>query len=219
MPAEAAFQAQAGAACGTRASCMHGMRNMQLAGSPAVANRPAEAALCLESRASIWTRIYHPNMPDLAGTFLRTKQAHTNMRPLDGRDLLAPCASLPPYRSTSRGRMRGIGATCTAPTTHGRFERMTARNTARSAQAARTQRRRRSVRTVSSSLAATESLGVSPQTADWLAVSIVCITREDPRDESRVRRPGDRHAPMIRQESEGGISRRVRRQPGADACT
>jgi hypothetical protein len=39
---------------------------------------------------------------------------------LDGR------ASLPPCRGTSRGRMRGVGATCTAPTTHGRPKRMKA---------------------------------------------------------------------------------------------
>jgi hypothetical protein len=40
---------------------------------------------------------------------------------LDGRGLPAPCASLPPpLRCTSRGRMRGVGATCTAPTTQGR---------------------------------------------------------------------------------------------------
>jgi hypothetical protein len=34
---------------------------MQLACSQARPNRLAEAALCLESRASIWTRVYHPN--------------------------------------------------------------------------------------------------------------------------------------------------------------
>ena len=57
------------AVCGTRASRMHGIRNVQLAGSPAVANRPAEAARCLESCASTRTRVYHPNMPDSARTF------------------------------------------------------------------------------------------------------------------------------------------------------
>ncbi len=51
------------------ASRMHGIRNVHLVGSPAVANRPADAVLCLESRASICTRVYHPNMPDLARTF------------------------------------------------------------------------------------------------------------------------------------------------------
>ena len=37
---------------------------------------------------------------------------------LDGRDLLAPFASLPRCRGTNRERMRGVGATrtCTAPT-------------------------------------------------------------------------------------------------------
>ena len=53
------------AACGTRPSRMHLITNMPLAGSPAVANRPAEAARCLESRASTRTRVYHPQpMPD-----------------------------------------------------------------------------------------------------------------------------------------------------------
>ena len=68
------------AACGTRASRMHSTRNMLLAGSPAVANRPAEAARCLESRASTRTRVYHPNMPDVARTYC----AHS--RPIPIRD-------------------------------------------------------------------------------------------------------------------------------------
>ena len=55
------------AACGTRASRMHSTRNMQLARSPAVASRPAEAARCFEvafkppGRASTIR-----NMPDVA---------------------------------------------------------------------------------------------------------------------------------------------------------
>ena len=44
----AAFQSMPAAACGTHASRMHGIRNLQLAGSPAVASRPAEAARCFE---------------------------------------------------------------------------------------------------------------------------------------------------------------------------
>jgi hypothetical protein len=100
------------------------------AGSPAVASRPAEAALCLQSRVRISSRAYHPNMAALARTSC-TQQALTNMRPapslrLTGRDLIAPCASLPSYRWTSRGRMRGVGATCTAPKTHGLPKRMPA---------------------------------------------------------------------------------------------
>jgi hypothetical protein len=76
------------AACGTRASRMHGVRNAQLAVSPAVANRPAEAALCLESRASTMAHVYHPNM-DFAKTFTACAyQYATNASlRLDGRDL------------------------------------------------------------------------------------------------------------------------------------
>ncbi len=55
---------------------------MQLAGSHAVANKPAEAALCLESRASIYLdarlRSEHAGFGE---NVLRTKQAHTDPRP------------------------------------------------------------------------------------------------------------------------------------------
>jgi hypothetical protein len=67
MPPEAAFPTQAN--CCLRAFRMHRIRKLQLAGSPAVAKRPGEAALCLESRASMWTRVYHPNMPESARAF------------------------------------------------------------------------------------------------------------------------------------------------------
>jgi hypothetical protein len=67
----------------------------------------------LESHASIWTRAHHVNVPHIAGTSC----APSRLKRLDGRDLLAPCALLPPYRWTSRGGMRGVGATCAAPTT------------------------------------------------------------------------------------------------------
>ena len=118
------------AACGTRASRMHSTRNMKLAGSPAVASRPAEAARCLESRASTRTRVYHricQTWRELSAHTAGPYQYATTARfRSDGCDLLAPCASLPPCRGTSRGRMRGVGATCTAPTTHGRLKRMKA---------------------------------------------------------------------------------------------
>ncbi len=147
MPPEPAFQTQACAAArGTRASRMHGIRSVQLAGSPAVASRPAKAARCLESRASTRTRVYrgcavlrvtceHPDasLPSAICQIWRERPAHTagpyqyttnaSFR-LDGRDLLAPCASLPPFRGTSRGRMRGVGATCPTKTTTGRPKRM-----------------------------------------------------------------------------------------------
>jgi hypothetical protein len=160
------------AACGTRASRMHSTRNMQLAGSPAVASRPAEAARCLESRESTRTRVYHPQYarcqrecPEhIAGPY----QCATNASlKLDGRDWLAPCASLRPYRWTPRGRMRGVGATCTAPTTHGRTKRMAAPECCKTARdervAAFPSERRRSPRS-------DRSLGVSPaHRRDWLA--------------------------------------------------
>jgi hypothetical protein len=41
----------------------HGIRNVQLAGSPAVASRPAEAVLCLESGVDTRTRVWHRNTP------------------------------------------------------------------------------------------------------------------------------------------------------------
>ncbi len=68
------------AACGMRASRMLVIRSMSLAGSPAVANRPAESARCLESRASTRTRVYHPNMPDVGRTYC------ANSRPVPIRD-------------------------------------------------------------------------------------------------------------------------------------
>jgi hypothetical protein len=70
------------APCGTRASRMHVTKSMQLAGSPAVASRPAEAARCLEVACE------HPDarLPsEYAGAgvkVLRTQQAHTNTRPM-----------------------------------------------------------------------------------------------------------------------------------------
>jgi hypothetical protein len=66
--------------------------------------------MCLESHAIIWTGVYHQNnrICRIGENFLRIQQAHTRMRQyannaslrLDGRDLLAPCASIPPYRWT-----------------------------------------------------------------------------------------------------------------------
>ena len=59
---------------------MHGNRNVQLVGSLAVANRLAEAVLCLESRPSTRTRVYHPNMPDLAIPFCAHSRPMTPIR-------------------------------------------------------------------------------------------------------------------------------------------
>jgi hypothetical protein len=117
------------AASGTRPSRMHCIMNMPLAGSPAAANRPAEAARCFE----VACEPPDARLPSAICQMWRERPAHTagpyqyatnsGFR-LDGHDLLAPCASLPPHRWTSRCRMRGVGATCTAPTTHGHHKRM-----------------------------------------------------------------------------------------------
>ena len=125
------FRRMPAAASGTRPSRMHRIRNAQLAGSPAVASRPAEAARCFE----VACEPPDARLPSAICQMWRKLTAHTagpyqyatnaSFRS-DGRDLLAPCASLPPCRGTSRGRMRGVGATCTAPTTHGRPKRMPA---------------------------------------------------------------------------------------------
>ena len=66
------------AASGTRPSRMHFIMNMPLAGSPAVASRPAEAARCFEVACE------HPDtrLPSeyarCGENVLRTQQAHTN---------------------------------------------------------------------------------------------------------------------------------------------
>jgi hypothetical protein len=117
----------------------------------------------------------------------------------------------------SRGRMRGVGATCTAPTTHGRPKRMTAPECCKIG-AGRTQRRRLSVSTASLASQrptargfAGRSTGLAGCVQYYASVSEICATR-------RVfRGPGDRQAPIFRSESEGGIRRRVRRQPGGES--
>ena len=141
------------AACGTRACSLHGTRNMQLAGSHAVANKPAEAALCLESRASVWTRVYHPNMPDLVRTFcaqsrpiliLDQRQLEVGWAWLARAMRLAPTMSRDFSRSNARGRsdLHSPKDVRTSQTLVGQFD------------AARMQRRRRSARTASSVCAA-----------------------------------------------------------------
>ena len=81
-----------------------------------------------KSPASTRTRVYHPNMPDLARTFC----AHSRPIPIRdqrqlqvGRARLARAMRLAPTISRDlRGRMRGVGATCTAPATHALSKRV-----------------------------------------------------------------------------------------------
>ncbi len=70
------------AACGTRASRMHVIRNMQLSGSPAVASRPAEAARCLRVACEPPDARLPSEYAGVGENFLRTHQAHTNTRPM-----------------------------------------------------------------------------------------------------------------------------------------
>ena len=132
---------------------------------------------------------------------------------LDGHDLLAPLASLPPCRGTSRDRMRGVGATCTAPTTHGRPKR------AHVSHGMLPDRRGLSPfrQNGNSRLAATGRSGFRRQIdgLGWPRAPL-CIDTRDPPEEARVARAGWQ-APIFRQESEGGIRRRMRRQPGGES--
>ena len=70
------------AASGTRGSRMHGIRNVQLAGSPAVASRPAEAARCFEVVCEHLDARSRSGYARCGENFLRPKQAHTNTRPV-----------------------------------------------------------------------------------------------------------------------------------------
>ena len=70
------------AASGTRASCMLRKRSMSLAGSPAVASRPAEAARCFEVACEHPDARLRSEYARCGENFLRTKQAHTNTRPM-----------------------------------------------------------------------------------------------------------------------------------------
>ncbi len=147
-----------------------------------------------------------------------TQQARTNTLPmpalrLDGRDVVARCASLPPYRWTSRGRMRGVGATCTAPATHGRPKHTSAPEYGKIG-AARAQRRRRSGQKRRLSPRRDRSLGVATAARrDGPAISVRHNAPPPRKTRATARRSagraGDRHAPSIRQGIEGAISRLV----------
>ena len=76
------FRRKPAAACGTRASRMLGIRSMSLAGSPAVASRPAEAARCFEVACEHPDARLRSEYARCGENFLRTKQAPTNTRPM-----------------------------------------------------------------------------------------------------------------------------------------
>jgi len=201
---------------------MHVMMNMSLAGSPAVASRPAEAARCFE----VACEHPDPRLPSAICQMRRELSAHkagpyqhaTNagLR-LDGRDLFAPCTSLPPHRWTSRGRMRGVGATCPAPTTHGRPKRMAGPECCQIG-AGRKQRRRLSVRTATLASQRPVARGFASRSTDWAGrVQAYASTLEIRATRQVLGGPADRQAPIFRQEREGGIRRRMRKQPGGES--
>ena len=167
---------------------------MPLAGSPAVASRPAEAARCFEVACE------HPDarLPSeyarCGENLLRTQQAHTNTRPMPASGWM--------------------GATCSRrahpPTMSGDFSRSNARgrsdlHSLKDARTSQTHGRpgmlpdRRGMKTASSPfrqngdsrLAATGSSGFREQIdgLGWPRASL-CIGTRDPRDEAPVPRAG-----------------------------
>ncbi len=142
------------------------------------------------SRGSIWTRGSHPNIADLARLFC----AHSRHIPVFdqcqrevGWAQLGRAMSLASIISTSRGRMRGVGATCTAPTTYGHPKRMTATECCKIG-VARTSEQRLRLSPRSDRL----GLGFRQQ-IDGSAgrVRHFCIATQDPRDDhARVPRAG-----------------------------
>ena len=142
------YRRKPAAACGRRAPvCMtYGTCSLQAHQPSRIGRQRPPSAW--KSHASNRTRVYHTNMPDLARTFC----AHSRPIPIrDQRQLqvgwarLARAMSLAPTISRDlRGRMRGVGATCTAPATHALSKRVPPQE-CRKIRAGRRQRRRTSV--------------------------------------------------------------------------
>jgi hypothetical protein len=159
----------------------------QLAGSPAVANRPAEAARCFSHvRAS--ERAFTIRICRGWGELSAHTTAHTDPR-------LARALRLAPTMLLDFSRMRGVGATCTAQTTHDVPNAGQPLNTARSAPFRQDG---------NSLLAATGRSGVRERIdgIGWPSATL-CIDTRDPR--VMFRGPGDRQAPIFRQKSEGEL--------------
>ena len=122
-------------------------------------------------------------------------------------------------RFTSRGpsRMRGVGATCTAPTTHGRPKRTSAPECCQIG-AGRAQRIRLSVRTATLASQRPVARGFASRSTDWAGrVQAYALTLEIRAKRRELGGPADRQAPIFRQKREGGIRRRMRKQPGAES--
>ena len=171
-----------------------------------------------KSHASNRTRVYHTNMPDLARTFC----AHS--RPIPIRD---QC-------QLEVGWARVARAVSLAPTMSGDFSRSNARgrsdlhspNDAWTSQAHESPgmlQDRRGMSAASSPFRQTASLAsqrpvareFASRSTDWAGrVQAYASTLEIRAKRRELGGPADRQAPIFRQESEGGIRRRMRRQPG-----
>jgi hypothetical protein len=102
------------AAWGTHASRMHIMRSMQLACAQASPNLLAKAVLCLEPRASIGTRAYHPTEHAGAKEYGCTHSKWTSVHDLRQHEVAwarpVRVVRLAPMRSLDlRGRVRSLG--------------------------------------------------------------------------------------------------------------
>ncbi len=113
--------------------------------------------------------------------------------------------------------MRGVGATCTAQTTTGRPKRMVGPECCLIG-AGRAQRRRLSVRTASLASQRSAARGFASRSTDWAGRVLAYASTLEIRAKRReLGGPADRQAPIFRQESEGKIRRRMRRQPGGES--
>ncbi len=173
-----------------------------------------------KSRASPRKRVYDPNMPDVARTFC------AQSKPIPTRDQcqlevgwarvaravsLAPTMSGDFSRSNARGRsdLHSPNDAWTS-LTHGRPGMLQDR---RGMSAASSPFRQNG----DSRLAATGRSGFRERIdgIGWPSATL-CIDTRHPRV-AVFRGPGDRQAPIFRQESEGGIRRRMRKQPGGES--
>ncbi len=180
------------AARGTCAARMHVIRNMPLAGSPAVASRPAEAARCFEVMCEhpytpVTIRIWRERSAHMAGPY---RYATSTSLRLDGRDLLAPSRLAPTIsldfsRSNARGRSdlhspndAWMSQTHACP---GILQDRRGMNAASSPFR----------QNGDSRLAATGRSGFREQIdgIGWPRANL-CIETRDPRDDARVRRAG-----------------------------
>ncbi len=174
------------------------------------------AALCLELRASIWTLVYPPKIPNLARTFCAQnrpipirdrRQLHAGWARLAGSMRFVPTISLDFSRSNASGRsdLHSPKDAWTSQThdLSGILQNQRGMNAAPSP--FRQNATLASQRPVARGFAS-RSTGLAGRVRHYTStLKIRARTRA-------FRGPGDRQALIFRQESEGGIRRRIRRQ-------